>query len=125
MEVEVHVALHCQELDGPISTPRRPVVRGKHEVEIGAEEVDGLGEVAGPPMGVTNLCATDRQDVVQGVRGVLRRAKRVELGEVEVHLGRSLGARGDLEDHPNAVEHKFLAGGLDLDGRSDERRLTE
>ena len=90
-----------------------------------AEEVDGLGQVAGPAVGVTHLGAADRQDVVHRVRRVLRRAQRLEVWEVEVHLRRRLGAWGDLEHHRDAVDHQLLAGRTDLVGRGDQGRLTE
>ena len=54
VQVEVHVALHGQELDGALAAPGGPVVRREHHVELVAEQVDGLGQVVGPGMRVAH-----------------------------------------------------------------------
>ena len=124
VQVQVHVALHGQELDGALAVPGRPVVRGEHDVELVAPQVDRLGEVVRPGVRVADHGAADGQDVVQRVGGVLGRAQGAEVGEVEVHLRRRLGARRHLEHDPHAVDRELLAGGGDVDRRGDQRRLT-
>ncbi|KQP01904.1 hypothetical protein ASF30_04945 [Leifsonia sp. Leaf264] len=42
------------------------------------------------------------------VGGVLRHAQRPMVGQVEMHLGGSLGARGELEHDPDAVDRVLL-----------------
>ena len=42
------------------------------------------------------------------------------VGEEEVHLRGRLGARRELELHPDAVDDALLAGGRDAVGRDDE-----
>ena len=54
VQVEVHVALHGQELDGALATPGRPVVRREDHVEVVAPQVDRLGEVVRPRVGVAD-----------------------------------------------------------------------
>ena len=48
VQVGVHVALHGQELDRPLTAPGGPVVRREHHVELAAPQVDRLGEVVRP-----------------------------------------------------------------------------
>ena len=58
------------------------------------------------PVRVAHQGAAQREQVVQGVRGVLRHAQRAAVREVEVHLGRRLGARRHLEHDPHAVDRR-------------------
>ena len=58
---------------------------------------------------------------MKGVRRVLGHACGLEIGEVEVHLGGRLGARGDLEDDAHTVDGLLLAGVRDVHRRWHER----
>jgi hypothetical protein len=102
------------------------VVRGEDAVELAAPQVDGLGEVVRPGVRVADGGTADGEDVAQGVGGVLRRAQGVEVGEVEVHPGGGLGARGHLEHDADAVDRELLPGGVDVgvgvDHRDDRSR---
>jgi hypothetical protein len=73
------------------------MVRREQHVGAVPEERDRLVQVPRPPAGVADLGAAQRDQVVQGVAGVLRRAQRAHPREVEVHLRRRLGARRQLE----------------------------
>jgi hypothetical protein len=99
-------------------------VRGEDAVELAAPQVDGLGEVVRPGVRVADGGTADGEDVAQGVGGVLRRAQGVEVGEVEVHPGGGLGARGHLEHDADAVDRELLPGGGDVDRRDDEGGLA-
>ena len=123
VEVGVHVALHRQELDRTLTSPGRPVVRREHDLEVVAPQIDRLGDVGRPPSCIAHLGAAQRDDVVQRVRGVLRSAQRLVVGEVEVHLRRCFGAGCHLEHDPHAVDRELLAGVGDVDRGRDQRRL--
>ncbi len=120
VEVGVQVALLGKEGEGLLPAPDRPVVRGEHDVGGGAEELDGLGQVAGPVVRVAYLGAAQREQVVQGVGGVLGGAQGGVVGEVDVELGRGFGARGHLEHHADPVDGLALPGAGDVDGRRGE-----
>ena len=107
-----------------VSAPGGPVVRCEHHVEVVAPQIDRLGQVGRPSTGVAHLCTAQRHDVVECVRGVLRGAQRLVVGEVEVHLGGGFGARRHLEHDAHAVDRELLAGGGDVDRRRDQRRLA-
>ena len=124
MQVGVEVTLQGEVLHDPLGAPRRPVVGGERDLGLGAEQVDRLGQVAGPGVRVAHQRATQRQQVVQGVRGVLRHAQRLEVREVEVHLGRRLGPGGHLEDDAHPVDDLLLAGRGDLERRRDQGHRT-
>ena len=131
VQVRVGVALLGQEGGDALGAPDRPVVRGEHHVGVGAEQPDRLAQIARPAARIADLGATQGQDLVQRVSGVLGHAQRPEVREEEVHLGRRLGARGDLEDHLHAVDGRFLPGVGDIDRRRHQRdgavrgRLTQ
>lgn len=57
------------------------MVRGEHDVGVGAEEVDRLGEVARPRVRVAHQGTSDREDVVEDVRGVLGDARARRSGK--------------------------------------------
>jgi hypothetical protein len=131
VQVQVHVALHRQELDGALASPGRPVVGGEHQVELVAPQRDRLGEVVRPCVRVAYDGSPDREHVVQRVGGVLRGAQRPVLREVEVHLRRRLGTGGQLEHDLDAVDRERLARVSDVDRGRDEgdgarrRRLAQ
>ena len=54
------------------------------------------------------------------VGGVLGHAQGPLVREVEVHLGRALGGRGQLEYHAHPVKDLLLPGAGYLDGRRDQ-----
>lgn len=120
VEVGVQVALLGKEGEGVLAAPDRPVVRGEDDVGGGAEELDGLGQVVGPVVRVADLGAAQREQVVQGVCGVLGGAQGGVLGEVDVELGRGFGARGHVEHHADAVDGFALPGARDAYGRRDQ-----
>ena len=124
MEVRVHVSLGLEVGNGALTAPGRPVVRREDDVEVLAPQGDGLGQVRRPGSSIPDLRAAQRDDVVQGVRGVLSRAQCLEVGEVEVHLRRRFCARGELEDQPDAVDGELLACRCDGHRGLDEGRLT-
>ena len=104
VEVAVEVALDREELHDALRAPGGPVVRRERDVGPPAEQVDRLGEVRRPGVGVAHERAPQGEQVVQGVGGVLGQAQGAAVGEEEVHLGRGLGAGRQLEDHPHAVD---------------------
>ncbi len=77
------------------------------------------------PERVAHLRAPGRVEVVHRVGAVLGHAQQALVGEVEVHLGRGLGARGHLEHDPHAVDVQFGAGLGDVLGRGDERNRAQ
>ncbi len=121
MEVGVEVPLSLQVRPPTLLAPGRPVVRGEGDLGAVREEVDGLGQVAGPLVGVPDEGTAQRDQVVQVVGGVLGHAQRREVGEVEVHLGRGLGARRHLELDGDPVDDLDLAGVGDVHGGGDQR----
>ena len=76
-------------------------------------------------MRVADQRAARGEDVVERVGRVLGDAEHPVVGEVEVHLGRRLGPRGELEDETDAVNSLLLAGLRDLDGRRVQRVATD
>ena len=121
VEVCVQVALLAQEPGQPLAPPGRPVVRREHDVGSAAEAVHGLREVARPDPRIPYQCAPDREDVVQDVGRVLGHAQRSAIGEEDVHLRRGLGARRELELHPDAIDRPLIAGRRDRVGWGDQR----
>src|SRR6187551_2541439 len=85
----------------------------------------------GPGARVADESAAQGEDVVHRTGDVVGDAEGLRPREVNVHLGRSLGAGSELEGHPHAVDGLLLAGLLDLDrgwGQGDgaeRRRLSE
>ena len=73
------------------------MIRQTQPSALVAEEVHGLGDVPGPATGVADLSAAQGHEVVHVVRNVLRQAEGALGGKVEVHLGRALGTRRQLE----------------------------
>ena len=96
------------------------MVAGEDHVRLVGVPLDGLVHVRRPRVGVAHLCAAQRVEVVQGVRAVLRHAERAQLREVEVELGRRLGAGRELELDLDAVHGERLAGPCHGVGRLDE-----
>lgn len=84
------------------------------------EELDGLGDVRRPGVGVADLGATQGEDVVQRVVDVLGNEEDAVVGQVEVHLRGRLGVRHQLEEQPHTVDHELLAGAGDGLGGRDE-----
>ncbi len=76
-------------------------------------------------MRIAHQRAAQGQQVVQVVGGVLGHAQRPELGEVEVHLCRRLGAGSHLEFDVDTVDGVDLAGAGDVDRRHDQPDLTQ
>jgi hypothetical protein len=122
VQVGVEVALLGQEPLEPVGAPGRPVVGGEQDVGAVSEELDRLREVARPDPGVADHRATQGQDVVQVVGGVLRHAQGAQLGEVEVHLRGGLGVRGELETEQHPVQPFLLPGPRDLQSRWQQTR---
>jgi len=124
MQVQVQVTLHGEELNCTLAVPGRPVVGGEYHFKLATPKIDGLGNVVRPSMRVAYHSAADGEDVVQGVGRILRHADSPMVWEVEVHLRRRLGARGDLEHDAQPVDPHLLAGAADVDRRRDERRFA-
>ena len=120
VEIGVEVTLELEELDCPGSTPGGPVMRREHDIEPAGEAIDRLGEVAGPDARTADDSSPQGQQVVQGVGRVLGHAQRVPVREQDVHLGRGLGARRQLELHADAVDGARVAGPGDRVGRDDQ-----
>ena len=95
---------------------------GEDHVGDVAPTVHGLVDVAAPHEGVAHQGAAQGEHVVHGAGAVLGHAEDPAVREVEVHLGRCLGFRGELELDPDAVQHELLAGLGDLDGGSHQCR---
>ncbi|HTC24501.1 MAG TPA: hypothetical protein VK688_09070 [Gemmatimonadales bacterium] len=116
VQVCVQVTLLGQVPDDVLGSPGRPVVGRERDIRLGSEQFDGLIEVTGPHPRVTDQSAAQREQVMQVVSGVLGHAQRPPVREVEVHLGRGLGTRRDLEDDPNPVDRFLLPreAGLDI-----------
>jgi hypothetical protein len=100
------------------------VVRREHHVGAVGEFVDRLGEIARPRVRVADQRATKRQQVVQVMRGVLGHTQCAESREIEMHFGRSLGARRHLELDLDPVDGVGFTGGLDVDSRDDQGYLA-
>ena len=94
----------------------------RREEQLGpvAEEIECLADVLRPRERVSDLGAADRYEVVHRVRAVLGHAEPTVIREEEVHLGRRLGLRCQLEHDPDPVDDQFLAGMGDVLGRGDE-----
>jgi hypothetical protein len=107
------------------------VVRGEDDLDVAAEQVDGLGQVLRPTVRVSHHGPPQRQQVVQRVGGVLCRTQRLVVREVEQHLRGCLGVRSHLEDDPHPVDDLLLPGRRHQQRRRDERhgpgrgRLTQ
>ncbi len=89
-----------------------------------AKRVDGLGQVARPPVRIPHQCAAQRQQIVQVVGGVLGHTQCAVLRKIEVHLGGGLGARCHLELDLDTVDRVCLTGFADIDRRHDQGDLT-
>jgi hypothetical protein len=120
VEVQVQVPLQAEVPTDPVLAPGRPVVGREHHVGAVGVQVDRLGDVARPLVGVTDDRTAQREQVVQGVGRVLGHAQGADSREQDVHLRRGLGARGDLELHADPVDHARLAGRGDEVGRPDQ-----
>ena len=120
VQVGVHVPLLGQVGDDLWGAPGGPVMRGERHIRLVGEQLDRLGQVAGPDPRVADLRAAQGQQVVQVVRGVLGHAQRPLVREVEVHLCGSFGAGGHLEHDPDPVQDFLLAGTGDVQGRCDQ-----
>ena len=96
------------------------MVRGERHVGLAGEQLDRLGQVAGPDPRVADLRAAQGQQVVQVVGGVLGHAQRPLVREIEVHLRRALGAGRELEDDADPVQDLLLPGAGDGAGRRDQ-----
>ena len=121
----VQVALLDEEGPHVVGTEARPVVAGEADVGVVGEQVDGLVDVPAPRQRVPHLGPAQRVEVVHRVGAVLGHAQQAQVGEVEVHLRRGLGARGQLEHDADPVEDPFGAGLVDLLGRRDEAHRAE
>ena len=90
---------------------------GKGHVGVASEQDGRLVEVRRPHPGVADHRTAQRHQVVQVAGGVFGHAEGSPVRKMEVHLGRTLGPRGELKDDPHPVEHLFLASAGDVDGR--------
>ena len=118
VEVAVHVPLLLETVDDALPARNRPVMDVQHHLGLVPPALQGLVEVLGPGQGVADLGAAQGIDVVQVVAAVFRRAEQLELRQIEVHLRRGFGVRGQLKDEREAVDGHFLAGlGDDVRGR--------
>ena len=124
VDVFVNVALLFEHVDDVLFAPPRPGVPAKHYVRLVAEEFHGLIEKITPVLGIAHFRAPERMQVVQRVHTVVCHAQGLELREVEVHLGRSLGTGGELKDHLDAVDRHLLPGRGDVFRRREQRHLS-
>jgi hypothetical protein len=100
------------------------VVGGEHHIGAVGKGVDRLGQISRPGVRVANKRATQRQQVVQVMRGVFGHAQRAESREIEMHFGGRFGAGCHLEFDLDAVDGVSFTGALDVDGRHDQRYLA-
>ncbi|MNS53590.1 hypothetical protein D3C72_863490 [compost metagenome] len=105
---------------------------GEQHVALVAVSCQAAVQVLGPGLGVPHLRAARGEDVVHHLRGVFRHAQRTQLRQVQVHLRRRFGARGQLEFHVEAGDgagFQFLVdqvGGRDQgDGAAARRALAQ
>ena len=117
----VEITLAGQVALDRLTSPVGPSVTGKHHVGHSAPTVQGLIDVAAPHEGIANEGSSQGEHVVHGARAVLGHTEGSVLGKIEVHFGWCLGFRSELELHPDSVQHQFLTGFGDLDGRRDQR----
>ncbi|SIM34577.1 Uncharacterised protein [Mycobacteroides abscessus subsp. bolletii] len=101
------------------------MVRGEHHIGVTGVQIDGLGDIPRPDMRIAYQRATQCQQIVQGVGRVLGHAERPALGKMKVHLGGSLGARRELENHVHTVDRLLLPGVGDIHGWRDQRDGAE
>ena len=85
-------------------SPDRPVMLRDDDLRVSAEPVERVAEVLRPAFRVAHLRAPQRQQVVQRMRRVLGDVEDVQLREKEVHLGRRLRGRREMEDDVDAVD---------------------
>ena len=117
----VEITLAGQVVPDRLAAPVGPSMAGEHHVGHLTPTVQGLIDVAAPHESIANEGSSQSEHVVHGAGAVLGHAQGPVFGEIEVHLGWCLGLRSELELHPDAVQHQFLAGFGDLDGRRDQR----
>lgn len=72
-----------------------------------------------PDSRITNQCTSQRLNIMQRMRGILRHAKSSVLREVKVHLGRCFGPRGNLKKNFQGIG---AIGTTDVIGISSCRR---
>ncbi len=125
VEIAVQVCLAAEEGNDRLrclgGVPPGPEVAGEQRVRTVAVPLDGLVEILRPGLGVPDLGAAQAVEVVQGWGGVLGHAQRPHVGQVEVHLRRSLGARGELELQIHRTEGDHMAGPGDAGGDRERR----
>ena len=120
MQVGVQVSLLPQEREDVLGAPGRPMVRGERDIGTHGEQVDRLGDVAGPDAGIADLRTPQGEEVVQVVGDVLGQAQHPTVREEEVHLRRRLGAGSELEDDPHTVEDFLLPRLGDVESRREK-----
>jgi hypothetical protein len=125
VQVGVEVALLPEEVDDPLAAPAGPVVAGEQHLAAVAEQLYRLVEVVRPEARVADQGAARGEDVVHRAGGVVGDAERFAVGQEEVHLGRRLGPRRQLELEANAVDHRAFAGRRDLAVRRQQRDRAE
>jgi len=86
----VEIALLPKRARDALVPPHWPVVLRDKHLRIGAELLERLADEVRPPLGVAYFGPSERQQIVQRVRGVFRKVEHLGLREEEVHLGRRL-----------------------------------
>lgn len=104
MHICVQATLVGEELQDVAIAPGWPVMLGENDLDFAAVSVNALCEVLGPGVRIADDSATQGQDVVEGVSGVLGSTECVEIGEPDEHFGRRLGVRCHLELHLDPID---------------------
>ena len=117
----VEVALLADHGVDPLLSPHRPVVLAAHRIGLAAPHLQGLAEIFRPRQRVAHVGATERQQIVEVVRAVLRQVQQLVARNEEMHFRRGLGVRRHLEFEFDPVDAAPVSGRHDQIGRPQQR----
>ncbi len=66
----IEIALQSQKVAHILTTPARPIMRGEHHVSFVGEKFNALVYVLRPVQRITHERATDRHQIMHGVRAI-------------------------------------------------------
>ena len=121
VQIAVHIALIGHELGRARLPPHRPVMLGIDHIDMRQVFSQRLIKILAPRQRIAGLGTADGAQVVHQLTGVFGQVQHTQRREKKMHLGWCLGARRELKDDLDAIDHMTLARLRDQDGRLDQR----
>ena len=105
VDPSIQIALEGQKLHDITGSPTGPMMGGEQQLGGVTKHLQHLIDVLRPRQRITSLGTADWDQVVHVVGAIFGSAEPLVIREIEIHLGRSLRIRGQLEHDPDPIHH--------------------